>query len=111
MVIIVIIKVIIIINAFPYTCARVPQGREFYTLSHLIYSMEKIILADAVGAPFSSLTSPLVIYGYSGDFSCLLTAFYLKSPCFSVSLPEGFTSFCVVAHSAHVKGNSAVKGS
>ena len=52
-----------------------------------------------------------VTYGYSGHFSCLLTAFYLKSPCFSVSLPEGFSSFCVVAHSAHVKGSSEVQGS
>ena len=42
-----------------HLCPSVPQGREFYTLSHLIYSMEKISLADAVGAPSSSLTPSL----------------------------------------------------
>lgn len=41
-----------------HLCPSVPRCREFYTLSHLIYSMEKISLADAVGAPSSSLTPP-----------------------------------------------------
>ena len=58
-VIIIVILLLLLINAFPYTCAHVPQCWGFYTLSHLIYSMEKISIADAIGAPTISLTPPL----------------------------------------------------
>lgn len=38
----------------------------------------------------------------NGHSLCPLLPSYLKPPCFSVSLPEGFFFFCVVACSAHI---------
>ena len=112
MVVIVTIKVIIIINAFPSTvpqCAPV-QGVLHVVSFNLLYGEDKFSRCCWCSIQFSDPT-PEVTYGYSRHFSCLLPAFYLKPPCFSVFLPEGFSSFCVVAHSAYVKGSSEGKGS